>query len=101
MEFGRFYDTEAIGIELTAGRVSNDFPRPSGKSCPTESFEEEICRVRKSKQLPSTSNNLNPVPALDSGGILRTGGRAGRTSYNRYCHLKKTLLPSWESLRFI
>lgn len=24
MEFGRFYDTEAIGIELTAGRMSND-----------------------------------------------------------------------------
>jgi hypothetical protein len=75
--------------------VSNDFPWPFLKICQAGSFEEEICLVRKGKQLPSTPNILNPEPALNSGGILWADDRVGRvqlTFYQLhllYCHLKK------------
>jgi hypothetical protein len=48
------------------------------KSCQTETFEEEIRRIRGGKNLPSSSNILALAPILDSSGILRLGGRAGR-----------------------
>jgi hypothetical protein len=48
------------------------------KSCQSETFAEEIRRIQKKKQLPSTSNILALAPILDTGGVLRLGGRAGR-----------------------
>lgn len=48
------------------------------KSCQAETFDEEIHRIRKGNNLQSTYNNLALAPILDSGRILRLGGRAGR-----------------------
>jgi hypothetical protein len=62
------------------------------RSCQSEVYEEELRRLKKGKQLHSTSSLLALAPILGSDGVLRLGGRDERAKLP-YDQLHPPLLP--------